>query len=263
MRSFLLVFFACALAYADSAYYRLQGYDSGYRLLDDAPVIQKKKPLKSNNSQNRASRPKREQSTKRIDISPPALRNGSNTGKWDSSRLKPTPNEPARIRYGFPPYPRQHFLLLGLNSGVDIFTAESSLDSAKKAFAVELMGKIGYFYFFTHYNDSHSMRIYANFGTAIPTSRALPPNFAVSGNLDFLFNVIYFDIYLGGGYGGEYFVPQGFFSHGALLNTGFSKRIGNHQLEVGVRVPFYSMLISLDSAINHNIDFIFTYNYLF
>lgn len=262
MRSFLLVFFACALAYADSAYYRLQGYDSGYRLLDDAPITQKKKPLKSYNSQNRTPRPKREQSTKRIDISPPILRNGS-ASRWDSSRIKPTPNEPARIRYGFPPYPRQHFLLLGLNAGVDLFTQSATRQDNSKRIGVELGAKIGYLYYFTASDDSHAMRLYANLGTAIPTSRALPLNFSFSGNVDFLFNVIYFDIYLGGGYGGEYFASQGFFSHGALLNTGFSKRIGNHQLEVGVRVPFYSMLISPDSALNHNIDFIFTYNYLF
>lgn len=260
MRNFLLVFFVCALAYADSAYYRLQGYDSGYRLLDDAPIIQKKKPLKSNNSQNRASRPKREQSTKRIDISPPALRNGSNAGKWDSSRIKPTPNEPARIRYGFPPYPRQHFIMVGLNSGVDIFTAESSLDSAKKAFAVELMGKFGYFYFFTRDNDSHSMRIYAHFGTSIPTNKAIPANIAFGANIDFLINVIYFDLFLGAGYGGEYFIRNATLSHGALVNTGFSKRIGNHQLEVGVRVPFFTMP---DSALNHNIDIVLSYNYIF
>lgn len=246
-----------------NSYYRLQGYDSSYRLLDDAPITQKKKSLKSHNSQNRTPRPKREQSTRRIDISPPASRNGSNSNKWDSSRLNPTPNEPARIRYGFPPYPRQHFLLLGLNTGIDLYTQSTAGQDNSKHIGIELGAKIGYLYYFTKSETSHAMRIYANFGTSIPTSRALPLNLAVSGNVDFLFNVIYFDIYLGGGYGGEYFASQGFFAHGALLNTGFSKRIGNHQLEVGVRVPFYPLLMRLDSALNHNIDFILTYNYRF
>ena len=260
---FCFAFIFSATLYADSAYYRLDGYDSGYRLLDDAPIVQKHKPLKSHNSQNRTPRPKKQQNFNRIDISPPPLRNGSGADAWNESRISPSPNEPARIRYGFPPYPKQHFLLLGLNTGVDLFTQSPVIGENSKHIGVEIGAKIGYLYYFTKSENSHAMRIYATFGTAIPTSSAIPPNFALSGNVDFLFNVIYFDIYLGGGYGGEYFAPQGFFAHGALLNTGFSKRIENHQVEIGVRVPFYPLLTQVDSALNHNIDFVLAYNYRF
>ncbi|MGX3010061.1 hypothetical protein ACWIUD_00655 [Helicobacter sp. 23-1044] len=258
MRYFLILSCVFSCVVADSAY-RLQGFDAEYNLLNDAPIIQKGKALKSHNAQNRTPRPPKKQSNKRIEP-PKSSTRAVNARDFDGSRLSILENEPARIRYGFPPYPPQHFLMIGLNGGADIFSAESSADSAKKLIGVEIMGKFGYLYFFTRDANSHALRIYAHFGTAIPTNKALAWNVAFGGNIDFLINVFYFDLFLGVGYGGEYFT-SGLLKHGTLLNTGISRRIGNHQIELGVRVPFYFLP---DSAIlRHNIDILLGWNYRF
>lgn len=242
MRLLAFLLFFATLVVANAQYYRLQGVDSSYDLLEDSPLIQKQKQLKNMNSQNRTPRAKKEISTERIDIST---------------------NKQALIRFGInPPKPRVHFLILGLNSGIDLFT-NSTPYTTKKHIAVEIMGKIGYSYYFNQTEQSNALRIYLNIGSPIPTTKAIPASLATNLNIDFLINVIYFDLYIGGGYGGEYFVKNSFFSHGFIVNVGFSKRLDNHQIEFGLRVPFYSMLSTSNSIINHNIDFVLGYNYRF
>lgn len=237
---FLLVLFAFVNVLCASNFYRLEGVDSGYKLLEDSPLLQKQKKLKPMNTQNRTPRPKKEPSFERINI---------------------IANQQALIRSGLnPPKIQQHFFMLGLNSGIDLF---SVIDTTKKQIAVEIAGKMGYLYYFSERADSNAMRIYVNFGSPIPTTSAIPASLAVSLNMDFLLSVVYFDLYIGGGYGGEYFFKNRFFSHGFIVNVGFSKRFDNHQVEFGLRVPFYSMLESANTALNHNIDFILGYNYRF
>lgn len=238
MRFLLLLCGFAGLLFANT-FYRLQGVDSSYDLLEDSPLIQKQKKLKSMNTQNRTPRPTKKPNYDRIDI---------------------VANKQALIRFGInPPKIRQHFLMLGLNSGIDLFTHSTK----SKHIAIDLVGKIGYLYYFSDKADSNALRIYLNLGSPIPTTRAIPASVAGNINLDFLLNVIYFDLYIGGGYGGEYFIKNRFFSHGFIVNVGFSKRLQNHQIEFGLRVPFYSMLTTSNFALNHNIDFIVGYNYRF
>lgn len=263
---FLLIIAIFVLSFVHGAgspepYYRLDNYDSRYKLLDDPPAPPEKRKTLNPSALYKAVRPariKKEPNYKRVEILPPAKRIGSDV-KHDYRRIKIIPNKQALIRSRLPYIePRAHFLLLGLNGGVDLFTS-----MGKKHIAVEIMGKIGWHYFFTDDDNSSSMRIYFAIGTPIPVMPEISQ--AVSGNLnvDFLINAIYLDFYIGGGYGGDYYIKERFFSHGFLINAGISKAINAHQVELGVRVPFYSVLNSANQQKKHIIDIIIAWNYRF
>lgn len=265
---FLLVFimFALHLVNASSTpepYYRLDNYDSRYNLLDDPPAPEPKTKLLNRASMYRPARPariKNKPDYRRIEILPPAKRAGSDR-VGDYRRIHILQNRQALIRSGLPYREiRSHFLILGLNSGVDIFTTTTANTSDKRV-AVEIAGRIGWLYYFSEDDYSSSMRIYFAFGAPIPTHSAIPKALNGNLNMDFLINARYLDIVVGGGYGGDYFLNERFFAHGFLLNFGISKQIGNNQLEIGVRVPFYAPYLSGARGVNHNIDIVIAYHY--
>ena len=265
MRVLLVIaFVALNLALASSTpepYYRLDNYNSHYNLLDDPPAPPEKIKQLNPSSLYTALRPARIQKKpdyRRVDIFPPAKRIGSDK-KMSYRRIKIIPNKQALIRSGLPYIePRAHFLLLGLNSGVDLFESHS-----KKRVTMEIAGKIGWHYFFSDDDNSSSMRIYLAFGSPIATTSAISQAISGSVNMDFLINALYLDFFIGAGYGGDYFLDERFFSHGFLLNAGISKSIGAHQIELGARVPFYRALNSANGRTKHIVDIILAWNYRF
>lgn len=243
----------------ESPYYRLDNFDSRYNLLDDPPPPPEKLKNLNPSSLYKANRPvriKKEPNYKRVEIPPPTKRIGSDR-EISYRRIKIIPNKQALIRSGLPYIePMAHFLLLGINSGVDLFK-----QSSKNRIAVEIAGKIGWHYYFSDDDDSSSMRIYLNIGT--PIDSAIPKAVSGSINMDFLINVVYIDLFVGGGYGGDYFLKERFFSHGFLINAGISKAINAHQIELGTRVPFYKTLNNANRSTKHIIDIILAWNYRF
>ncbi len=262
---FLLIIAIFALGVANGAgspepYYRLDNYDSRYKLLDDPPAPPEKTKQLNPSSLYKAIRPARiekKPNYKRVEILPPAKRIGSDA-KRSYRRIKVIPNKQALIRSGLPYYePRAHFLLLGINSGVDLFSID------KKRVAVEIAGKIGWHYYFSDDDYSSAMRIYLNIGAPISTSSALSQAISGSINMDFLINAVYLDFFLGGGYGGDYYLKERFFANGFVLNAGISKEIDAHQIELGARVPFYSVLKGANGQTRHIVDIIIAWNYRF
>lgn len=237
-------------------YYRLDNFDSRYKLLDDPPAPSEKIKQLNPSALYKANRPariKKKPPYRRVEIFPPAKRVGSDK-KMSYRRIKIIPNKQALIRSGLPYYePRAHFLLLGLNSGVDLFGA-----NGKTQATAEIAGKIGWHFYFTDDDDSSAMRIYATFGAPLPINPAIPKAISANLNVDFLINAIYLDFFIGGGYGGDYFLDDKFFSHGFLLNAGISKAIDAHQIEVSARVPFYKK-----RNVNHIVDIVLSWHYLF
>lgn len=261
MRLLLIAIFALNLASGAGSpepYYRLDNFDSRYKLLDDPPAPPEKIKQLNPSSLYKAIRPariKKEPNYRRVELLPPAKRIGSDR-EFDYRRIKVIPNKQALIRSGLPYYePRAHFLLLGINGGVDLFS------NAKKRVAVEIVGRIGWHYFFSDDDNSSSMRIYLGVGAPIPTTNELSQAVAGNLNVDFLINALYLDFFIGGGYGGEYFLKERFFSHGFLINAGISKAISAHQIEVGVRVPFYSALRGANGRTKHIIDITIAWHY--
>ena len=262
MRLLLVIaIFALNLASGASSpepYYRLDNYDSRYKLLDDPPApLQKQKQLNPSSLYTaiRPARIKKEPNYRRVELLPPAKRIGSDR-EFDYRRIKVIPNKQALIRSGLPYYaPRAHFLLLGINGGVDLFSND------KTRVAVEIAGRIGWHYFFSDDDYSSSMRIYLSVGAPIQTTPELSQAIGGNLNVDFLINAIYLDFFIGGGYGGEYYLKERFFSHGFLINAGISKAIRAHQIELGVRVPFYSALNGANGRTKHIIDIILAWHY--
>lgn len=236
-------------------YYRLDNFDSRYKLLDDPPAPPEKIKQLNPSALYKANRPARIEKKpdyRRVEIFPPAKRVGSDR-KMSYRRIKIIPNKQALIRSGLPYYePRAHFLLLGLNSGVDLFEI-----NGKTHATAEFAGKIGWHFYFTDDDDSSAMRIYLNIGAPIPIN-AIPKAISANLNVDFLINAIYLDFFVGAGYGGDYFLDDKFFSHGFLLNAGISKAIDAHQIEVGARVPFYKKRNT-----NHIVDIVLSWHYRF
>lgn len=249
---FALNFIGCASSL--EPYYRLDNYDSRYNLLDDPPApLEKEKQLHPSSLYGAIRFPRipKEPNYKRVEILPPVSRIGSYKD-FDYRRIAVIPNKQALIRSGlWYDEPRVHFLLLGINGGADLFN--------KNRVAVEIAGKIGWHYFFSDGNHSSSMRIYLGIGAPIPITKEISN--AVSGNvnIDFLINALYLDFFIGGGYGGDYFLKERLFSHGFLVNAGISKAIMAHQIELGVRVPFYGVL--KDKQTKRIVDIILSWHY--
>lgn len=264
MKFWIFIALCAVNLYASSTpepYYRLDNFDSRYKLLDDPPAPPEKIKQLNPSALYKANRPARIQKKpdyRRVEIFPPAKRVGSDR-KISHRRIKIIPNKQALIRSGLPYIePRAHFLLLGLNSGVDLFESHS-----KKRVAVEIAGKIGWHYYFTDDDDSSAMRIYLNIGAPIPITQEISKAISGSLNIDFLINAVYLDFFVGGGYGGDYFLNERFFSHGFLLNVGISKAIDAHQIELGARVPFYRVMNGASGRVKHIVDIVISYNYRF
>ena len=257
MKFWIFIALCAVNLYASSTpepYYRLDNFDSRYKLLDDPPAPPEKIKQLNPSALYKVNRPARIQKKpdyRRVEIFPPAKRVGSDR-KINHRRIKIIPNKQALIRSGLPYIePRAHFLLLGLNSGVDLFESHS-----KKRVAVEIAGKIGWHY-------SSAMRIYLNIGAPIPITQEISKAISGSLNIDFLINAVYLDFFVGGGYGGDYFLNDKFFSHGFLLNVGISKAIDAHQIELGARVPFYRVMNGASGRVKHIVDIVISYNYRF
>ncbi|RDU65159.1 hypothetical protein [Helicobacter sp. MIT 14-3879] len=238
-----IIFILCIFfinIFGANSYYRLDNYDSSYKKLDDRPEPIEKKKVLHPSSIYKQSRPARVEK------------------KPDYTRKDILPNNQALIRIGKPPKIKRHFLMLGVNTGINIFSL-TDINKSKKYIVTEIMGKIGYLYYF----NANALRIYLDLGARFPTNNNIPLGLAISSNFDFLINIIYLDFYIGAGYGGEYFIKDNFFSQGFKINLGISKSFKKHQIEFGITIPFYKFFINDIKILNHNIDFIFSYNYNF
>ncbi|MDE6885765.1 MAG: hypothetical protein K2P17_01800 [Helicobacteraceae bacterium] len=258
--SFILIAFI-SLAESSDNYYKLDDYDSSYRLLKDKPLPPPKLRDLNTYSKGRPAREKKEMDYSRREIPVPQSRPSQINENYDYERNNILINQQALDRLNGTIYKekQKHFLFLGLNSGSNLFSIVTQYD-AKKHISIELKAKIGYLYYFYKNN---AFRIYANVGTSFPLYKEIPLDVIFSGNIDFLIDFYVIDFYIGVGYGGEYFIKEKFISHGVNINLGLSKSFGNHQLEFGIALPFYYIFTKNDKILNHNIDFILGYNYKF
>ncbi|RAX55203.1 hypothetical protein CCY99_00455 [Helicobacter sp. 16-1353] len=233
---FLLIALMCIadLAFARDNYYRLDDYDSSYDKLEDSPLPPSKDKELHPSSIYKQERPPRVEKTP--DYSRIEIQNSTQT----SNRL-----ENRRISS------KKGYLLLGINGGLDLYAYD-----AKRQLSLEFMGKIGYL----HYLNLNAFRFYFQVGGRFPLNNNNPNALALNFNTDFLLNLKVFHFYIGGGYGGEYYFSQKYFSHGFNVNLGISKSLGNHFIEFGLVIPFYTMYID-NVILKNNIIFVLGYNY--
>lgn len=235
----ILVFIALIclgeFAFGRDSYYRLENYDSRYDKLKDEELPPSKDKTLHPSSIYKQERPAR------IEKTPDYSRIDTLSSKQVSNRLENKNISANKRRY----------LFLGLNGGLDLYAYD-----AKRQLSLELMGKIGYW----HYFNLNAFRIYFQLGGRFPVNNNNPNALALNFNMDFLINIKVFDFYIGGGYGGEYYFLQKYFSHGFNVNTGISKSFGRHIVEFGLVIPFYAMYIN-NEILKNNIIFTLGYSY--
>lgn len=145
------------------------------------------------------------------------------------------------------------YLLLGLNSSVDLYDLNS-----KNLLALELGLKIGYIHLF----NSNAVRTYIKTYGKIGLGNNDISIIGVDANIDFLFGVRIFNLYLGLGYGGEYSIKDNIIKHSPHINIGINKILNvNSNIDIGVKIPFY-ILLDKKFGVRNNASFVINYNYL-
>lgn len=218
-------------------YYKLDDYDAPYNKLEDAPLPPSKEKNLHPSSIYKQERPPR------IEKKP----------DYSRKEISNNPQALSRIQHKSIAKKKSSSFFVGANGGLDLYAFD-----AKRQLSLEIMGKIGYW----QNLNLNALRIYFQFGGRFPLNNENPNALALALNMDFLVNMKIVDFYIGGGYGGEYYMSQKYFSRGFNINIGLSKSIQRHTFDFGIVIPFYTMYID-NEILKNNIIFIGGYSYRF
>lgn len=216
-------------------YYKLDDYDMRYKKLDEPPL-----PPQIDKSLHPSSIHKYKYRKKK-------------NKKPSYSRIEIINNKQAlnRIENKQQDSPRNSYFLLGVNAGVDLYSANNTIDTS-----FDLGLKIGYIHMFS----SNSLRTYMQTSGQIGIKN-INNSINMSINIDALFDITIANLYVGGGYGGEYYFYNKQIIHGPHINLGINKIINkNSNFDIGIIIPFYEN--TSGKKIKNNINFVFAYNYI-
>lgn len=216
-------------------YYKLDSYDAKYKKLDEPPLtpqVDKSLHPSSIYKYRYPQRKKRKPSYNRIEI----IKN-----KQALNRLEHKQQDKLQNNY----------FLSGVNLGIDLYNTDSKYD-----ILFELGLKLGYMRMFS----SNSIRAYIQTSGKIGIKN-VNDSANISASIDALFDITIANLYVGGGYGGEYYFYNKHIIHGPHLNIGINRAINkNSNFDVGINIPFYGEVN--EKRIKNNVNFVIAYNYL-
>lgn len=216
-------------------YYKLDDFDTKYKKLNEPPL-----PPQIDKSLHPSSIYKYKYHQKK-------------NKKTSYSRINIIKNKQAlnRLAHKQQDGPKSAFFLLGINSGIDLYRVDYN-----QTVSFDLGFKIGYLRMFS----SNAIRAYIQTSGRIGT-KSINNAINTNANIDALFDITIANLYVGGGYGGEYYFYNKQIIHGPHINLGINKVINyNSNFDIGINIPFYET--TTGKKIKNNINFVVAYNYI-